>query len=443
MNIVRENLEDRSALLKVTVAESDYSETVDKTLREYRRKANIPGFRPGMVPMGIVNKMYRKSVVAEEAYKAASQAAFDYIEKEKIDHVGDVLPSESQGELDFDNGKEYEFIFEIGLSPEVNIEFTAKDKATRYKIKADAKMYEGYRSNFLRRFGQLVDVEKVKDDEALTVTLDNGQMNIADAYVGLISMDEKERKPFIGKKVGDVIDVDVNELYKTDRQRAAILQVKEEELAGIDTKFTLTINRIRKFADPEMNAEFFAQAFPDGSVTDEKGLETYIYEQIARDLGRESDYIFNLEVRKMLLEKASLEMPEPFLRRWLFAINEGKFSQEQIDQDFPQFVDMMRWNLVQKYFVDKLEIKITEEDALAEAKSYAMAQFAQYGMNQVADDMLANYAQQILGNKDEARKIYDKLFESKVIEAVTPMLKTVEKEVSADQFNKIAEELVK
>ena len=443
MNVVRENREGQTALLKVSVAEPDYAQAVDKTLREYKRKANVPGFRPGMVPMSIINKMYRKGVIAEEAYKTASDACFEYIKNENIHYLGDVIPSDEQKTLDFDKDSEYEFVFEIGLAPEVNIEFSAKDKIARYEIKADKKMYEGYRSNFLRKFGRLVDVEKVENDEALTVTLDNEQINVADAYVGLISMNDDERKPFIGKKVGDLMDVNVNELYKTAQQRAAILQVKENELETINPNFKLTITRIRKFADPELNEEFFKMAFPDGSVTDEKSLESFLYEQIARDLGRETDYLFSIQIRKMLLEKANLTMPVEFLKRWLFAINEGKYSQEQIDADFPEFLDMMRWNLILKYFTDKFEIKVEEDDVIKEAKNVAMMQFAQYGMTQVADDMLENYAKQMLGNKEEVRKIYDRLYESRVIEAITPMIKVDTKEVSADEFGKIAEEATK
>lgn len=442
MNIVREDREDRSALLKVTVSESDYAEEVDNTLKEYRKKANIPGFRPGKVPMGVVKRMYLKSVVAEQAYKTASQAAFDYIEKEKINHIGDVMPSQEQGELDFDNSKEHQFVFEVGLSPELNLELTKKDKVTKYTIKGDDKMYEGYRSNFMRKFGRLEDVEVVESDEALTVTLDNDDMNIEDAYVGLVSMSEEERKPFIGKKVGETMDVDVNELYKTERQRAAILQVDEEELANINPKFKLTITQIRKFAEPEINDEFFAMAFPDGTVKDEEALETFLHDQVAKDLNRETDYIYTVEMRNMMLGKANPEMPEEFLKRWIFAINEGKFSQEQIDADFPEFLGQMKWNIIQKHFVEELEIKVEEAEAINEAKEYAMMQFAQYGMTQVADDMLENYAGQILSNKEEARKIFDRLYENKVIEAVSPKITIEEKEVTVDEFTKIAQKLV-
>ena len=174
MNIVREQREQNNSLIKVTVGEKDYGDAVEKSLREYKRKANIPGFRPGMVPMGVIKKMYGKGVLAEQAYRQASEAAFNYLQEQKIDYVGDVIPSEEQGDFDFENGTEFEFIFEIGEAPEVKLELSAKDKMTYYTIKVDKKMHDDYRSNFLRRFGRLVDTDKVTADEALEVTLDNG-----------------------------------------------------------------------------------------------------------------------------------------------------------------------------------------------------------------------------------------------------------------------------
>ena len=215
MNITRENREQGTSLLKVVVDTNDYGEAVDKQLREMKRKANIPGFRPGMVPMGIVKKMYGKGILAEQSYRTASNAVFEYLQKEKIDYLGDVIPSDEQGDFDFDNNTEFEFLFEIGEAPKIDMTLSAeKDKLTYNKIKVDKKMHEDYRSNYLRRYGRLVDVETVEKDEALNVTLDNGELRIEEAYVGLISMSEQERAPFIGKQVGYKTQVDINELYK-------------------------------------------------------------------------------------------------------------------------------------------------------------------------------------------------------------------------------------
>lgn len=439
MNIVRENLEDGTTLLKATVGEADYNEAVDKALRTYKRKANVPGFRPGMVPMSIINKMYRKGVVAEEAYRTASKGCFDYIEKEKLTLVGDMIPSDKQQPLDFDNDTEYEFAFEVGIAPEINIALSKKDKVKKYAIAIEDKMRDGYRGNFTRRFGKLVDVDSVETEDALTVTLDQPEMKIEEAYVGLIGMSDAARKPFLGKKVGDTMEVDVNELYPNPAQRAAILQVKEPELEGINPKFTLTINKIRRFTEPELNEEFFKMAFPEGNVKTAEEFAQYIDAQILRDLKREADYLFTLDVRKLLLDKANLTLPAAFLKRWLYTINEGKFSMEEIEKDFDKFLDMMKWNLVQKHYVNELKLEVTPEEATEEAKAMAAQQFAYYGMSQVADDMLANYAKSILENKEESRKVYEKIFEQKVIDAVVPQITVSDATVTAEEFAKLAE----
>ena len=442
MEITREQrAAEHVSVLTVKVGEKDYGEAVEKTLRNYKRKANIPGFRPGMVPMGIVKKMYGKSAVAEESYRTASNAVFEYLQKEGIDYLGDVIPSEEQGAFDFDNNTEFEFKFEIGEAPEVKLALSEKDKLTYSKIKVDKKMHADYRSNYLRRFGRLVDVDKVTSDEALTVTLDNGDMQIADAYVGLISMTEEERKPFVGKKVGYKTTVNINELYKSASQRAAILQVKENELESVKPEFSLEITKIRKFAEPELNEEFFKMAFPQGNVTDEKGLDEMLDKQIESELRRESDYLFTLQLRNWLIEKAGLEMPSEFLKRWLYTINEGKFTMEEVGKDFDQFLKMFTWNYLQRHFIKTEDIKVTADEALAEAKAFAQAQFAQYGMPSAPDDMLEGYAKQILENKEQSQKIYEKLYEVKVVEAVRSKIKVTEKAVSADDFAKLAQTL--
>ncbi len=441
MKIVREQREENSSLLRVTVDENDYAPEVEKALRDYRRKANIPGFRPGMVPMGVVRKMYGKGVVAEQSYRTASNAAFEYLQKEKIDYLGDVIPSDEQGDFDFDNGKEFEFVFEVGEAPEIKLDLSEKDKVTYHRIKVDKKMHDNYRSNFLRRFGRLVDVGKVTEDEALSVTLDNGDMNVSDAYVGLISMSEEERKPFIGKKVGAKMEVDINDLYKNPSQRAAVLQVKQDELEGINPKFSLEITKIRKFAEPELNEEFFKMAFPGGNVTSEAGLDKFVDEEIGKELSRESDYLFTLQLRDYLIKKAGLKMPEAFLKRWLYTINEGKFSMEEIGKDFDQFLKMFTWNYLQKHFVDAEKITVSHDEAVAEAKALAAAQFAQYGMPSAPDDMLAGYAEKILADKEQSRKIYEKLFEVKVVEGIKGKIKVTEKAVSADDFASLAKEI--
>ena len=441
MNITREQRDGGVSIVKVVVGEADYGQAVEKQLREYKRKANVPGFRPGMVPMGIVKKMYGKHVVAEQSYHLASNSVFEYLQKENIDYVGDVIPSEEQGAFDFENGTEFEFVFEFGEAPKIELVLDAKDKITYSKIKIDKKMRGDYRSNYLRRYGRLVEVEKVSNDEALTVTLDNGDIRIEEAYVGLISMTDEERKVWKGKKVGYKTTVNIEELYKKPEQRAAILSVKEEELATIKPEFELEITKIRQFAEPELNEEFFKMAFPAGNITNEEQFEAFIDEQIESELKRECDFMFVNTVRNYVIEKAALAMPEEFLKRWLYVINEGKFSREEIEKDFAAFIKMFTWNYLQKHFIKEGDLKVTNEEAKAEAMAFASMQFAQYGMPNAPEDMLENFAKQIMENKEQLQKIYEKLFEEKVVEYIRGKVKVTEKAISADDFAKLASEL--
>ena len=440
MNITREQREVGTSLLKVVVNEQDYGEAVEKMLREYKRKANIPGFRPGMVPMGVVRKMYGKGAVAEQAYKIASNSVFEYLQKEGIDYVGDVIPSDEQGDFDFENNTEHEFMFEIGEAPKIEVALSKDDKLTYNKIKVDAQMIEGYKDNYLRRYGRLVDVEAVAKDEALTVALDNGEIAVDDAYVGLISMSDEERAAFLGKKVGDKMEVDVNELYKSASQRAAILKVKEEELESISPKFTLEIKQIRQFANPELNEEFFKMAFPAGNITSEAELDKFLNSEIETELGREADFLFTIRVRNFLMEKLALQMPADFLKRWLYVINEGKFTKEDIEKDFDAFLKMFTWNYIQKHFIQTYELRVSDEEAQAEAKEFAKAQFAQYGMPSAPEEMIENFSKQILENKEQGQKIYEKLYEAKVVEYVKSQIKVSNKSVSAEEFAKLAQE---
>ena len=440
MNITREQREVGTSLLKVVVNEQDYGEAVEKMLREYKRKANIPGFRPGMVPMGVVRKMYGKGAVAEQAYKIASNSVFEYLQKEGIDYVGDVIPSDEQGDFDFENNTEHEFMFEIGEAPKIEVELSKDDKLTYNKIKVDAQMIEGYKDNYLRRYGRLVDVEAVAKDEALTVALDNGEIAVDDAYVGLISMSDEERAAFLGKKVGDKMEVDVNELYKSASQRASILKVKEEELESINPKFTLEIKQIRQFANPELNEEFFKMAFPAGNITSEEELDKFLTSEIETELGREADFLFTIRVRNFLMEKLALQMPADFLKRWLYVINEGKFTKEDIEKDFDAFLKMFTWNYIQKHFIQTYELRVSDEEAQAEAKEFAKAQFAQYGMPSAPEEMIENFSKQILENKEQGQKIYEKLYEAKVVEYVKSQIKVSNKSVSAEEFAKLAQE---
>jgi FKBP-type peptidyl-prolyl cis-trans isomerase (trigger factor) len=356
MNLTTQERPDGVMVLKATVAEADYAPEVEKSLREMRRKANVPGFRPGMVPMGMINKMYRRGVVAEQAYRKANDAVFKYLEENKVSIMGDVMPSDEQGKLDFEGGAtEHEFVFEVAPAPVVDITAGPDDKLTRYKIKPSKEMREGYRGSFLRRFA---------------VPVGEG---------------EEPR-------------------------------------------------------EPALDAEFFAQAFPDGKVTDAAGLDKYLDEALDAELAREGEYLLGIQLKNHLLAKANVKLPEEFLKNWLFAMNEGKFTMEQIEAEFPAFLRMMSWDLVAKHFTTTLGIEVKQEDMLEEAKAIARMQFAQYGMTGMPEETIEGFAKNILANKEEAQRVYDRTREDKILTALKALIKIGEKSVTQDEFRKVATE---
>ncbi len=437
MKVTRNDQQGQTTLLSVLVQKEDYASKVEKQLKDYRKQAQIPGFRPGMAPMSIVQKMHGKSTLVDITYRIATDAAFEELKTQEIEPIGDLMPAEEQPKLDFDNGEEFEFIFEVGLSPKVELELSGDDKVTKYVLEATEEMLSGYTENFLRRFGKLEEVEAVVSEEAVSCTLDNSEIQIEEAYVGLISMSEEERAPFIGKRVGDKMTVNINELYKDEKQRAAILSLTESELETVNPEFELEITKIRAFVNPEINEEFLAMAFPEGDVNSSEEFNAKMAANVAAELASQVEFKWEDNVRDYCLEKTNLSLPEEFLKRWLFSINEGKFTMEQIEAEFPQFAKMMKWDLVKREVVKANELEIKEEDVVQEAKDMALAQFRQYGMASVADDMLENYAKQILSNKEEARKIFDRVGEKKTIATISERVTVVEKSMSVEDFSEM------
>ncbi len=440
MNVVKENLENQVALLKVTVESADYSQEVDNQLKVYKKKAQMPGFRPGMVPMSLINKMYKKGVTAEEAYKVASKGVYDYIQDNSVAIIGDPIPSDKQVELDFENNTSLEFAFEIGLAPEVKIDL-AKLTLKKYEIEINDEIVSNFKSSYLQKYGKLVDQEVVVLDEALSVSLDSEDIAIEDAYVGLISMTEEERAPFIGKALGDKMDVNINELYKTPAQRASILSVKEEELDAINPNFSLTITRIRKFETPEITAEFLKEAFEDGSVATPEQFDAFVLARIGENLEEESAAKMVIDGKETIVEAAALTLPDTFLKKWLLAINEGKFDEVAIEKEYSAFGEYVRWSNICGFYSNEGGFAVAQEEIASEAKNLARMQFAYYGMPNPEEAMLENYVKSIVENKDEQRRIYETLLSKKCVEYIAEKANIQLEKISYNDFAALAQQL--
>jgi len=448
MNIVKENVEGLNEVLKVTVEQGDYQDRVAKALNDHRKKAKIDGFRPGMVPVGIINKLYRKPVMAEEINKLVAEAISKYIYEEKIKLLGEPMPSEAhQKAIDWDNDTTFEFAFDLGLAPTIDLKISGKDKFPYYEIKIDQEIHESYITSYRRRYGKMLPGDIAGEEDVMRGKveqlgpdgnpLENG-VTVDDAFVSLkIITDAEQKAKFVGSRAGDIIDFDIRKTFTNDTDLAAMLKIDKEAVASLTPDFRFIPTEVRSFQDSEINQEFFDKIYGEGVVNSEAEFNQRVDADIRSNLTRESDFKFMLDVKEKLMEKTKIELPNNFLKRWLFAINDGKFTVEQIDKDFEHFANDLKWQLIRDTFAVEKQIKISEEDVLEKAKEFALDQFKNYGFLNVPDSEVENFAHRILSNKEEDKRIREKLVEDKVIEEIKAIVKLDVKEITTKEFDKL------
>jgi trigger factor len=449
MNIVKENIDDLNALLKVEIKKVDYEENVEKVLKDYRKKANIKGFRPGMVPIGLVKKMYGKAVQLDEINKLISESIHKYLHDEKVEILGDPLPKDNDQEIiNFDTKEDFTFTFELGLAPQFEIKLSKKNKVYNYQIDVDEKMKNDYISNYTRRFGQFKSSEKSDEKDMLKGNIIQlGEKNSVpedglkaeNTTISIdIMKDEKIKKHFIGKKIKDEIDFDLRKALPNDFEIAGILNKKKEEVADVKGKFRFTIKEINRFEPAVIGQDLFNKVYGEGVVNSEDEFMKRVEEEIVNNLKRESDYKVMLDIKKLALEKTDFSLPEDFLKKWLLKVNE-KTTAEQIEKEFDSFRSDLKWQLIRNKVAKENEIKISDEELLKEAENITRYQFQQYGLYYATDEQIGNYAKEMLKREDEAKRIAEKILEEKAIEKLKEVVKLEDKKITADEFNKLFE----
>ena len=449
MNIVKENIDDLNALLKVEIKKVDYEENVEKVLKDYRKKANIKGFRPGMVPIGLVKKMYGKAVQLDEINKLISESIHKYLHDEKIEILGDPLPKDNDQEIiNFDTQEDFSFTFELGLAPQFEIKLSKKNKVNNYQIDVDEKMKSDYISNYTRRFGQFKSSEKsVEKDMLKGDIIQLGEKNsipedglkAENTTISIdIMKDEKIKKHFIGKKINDEIDFDLRKALPNDFEIAGILNKKKDEVADVKGKFRFTIKEINRFEPAEIGQDLFNKVYGEGIVNSEDEFMKRVEEEIVNNLKRESDYKVMLDIKKLALEKTDFSLPEEFLKKWLLKVNE-KTTAEQIEKEFDSFRSDLKWQLIRNKIAKENEIKISDEELQKEAENITRYQFQQYGLYYASEEQIGNYAKEMLKREDEAKRIAEKILEEKAIEKLKEVVKLDDKKITADEFNKLFE----
>jgi len=448
MNITKENISKVNALLKVNVTKDDYTEKVETQIKDYKKKARVDGFRPGKIPEGLVRKMYGKAILVEEVNKIMSESLTKYLIDEKLNILGEPLPNrENQKPIDFDNDIDFEFVFDIALAPEIDVKLSKKDKITFYDIKVDGKILDSQIDNYLRRFGEFKDVEEATDMEMLTgnfVQVDennavvDGGINTEHVKITIEYIKDKEVKDlFLAKKVGDKVIFDLRKAYPSDTEIASMLHIDKEKAKELTGNFEFSINQIQRFEKAEMNQDLFNKAFGDGVINSEKEFKEKLTAEIKENFVKESDYRFMFDAKENLVSKLNPELPAEFLKRWLLEINKGKFTSEQIEAEYPAFEEDLKWQLIKDQIIKTNEINVDEQEVLALAKEVTAAQFMQYGLNNLPDEHLENYAKEILKKDSERKKLFEKKLEDKVVAYIKDSVKLDVKEVSTEDFQKL------
>ena len=451
MNVSFQNIDKVSALLTVKLEKADYQEKVDKSLKTFRQKAQIPGFRKGMVPMSLVKKMYGKSVVAEEVNKLLSEKVYDYIKSNNINMLGEPMPNEEKQQvIDFDTMEDFEFVFDIALAPEFKAEVSSSDKVDYYTIEVTDAMVDNQVKAYTQRNGKYEQVAAYEDNDMLKGLIaeldENGNTKEGGIQVeGAVLMpsymkNDEQKAIFANAKVNDVLVFNPNTAYDGHAAEiASLLKIEKEAAAEVKSDFSFQVEEITRFVSGELNQEIFDQVFGEGVVKTEEEFRAKIKESIAEQLVADSDYKFLIDARKMLMEKVGkLEFPDALLKRVMLLNNREK-GEEFVAENYDKSIEDLPSHLIKEQLVKDNEIKVEQEDVIKMAKEATKGQFAQYGMMTVPEDILENYAQEMLKKKENVDGLVGRVVEAKLATALKAKVTLNNKTVPMEEFNKMFE----
>ena len=441
-----------NGLLTMTVEPADYQEQVEKTLKSYRKKAQVPGFRPGMVPMGLIKKQYGTAVKVDEVNKLMGEKLYEYIRENKIQMLGEPLPNEEkQVPQDFEKDGELTFVFDIAVAPEFKAELTGRDKVDYYTITVDDKLIDQQVEMYASQGGEFVKAEVFSGNDTITgdlreldkkgntkeggITTEGGM--VMPAYIKA----EDQKKLFEGAKVGDIITFNPKKAYPdNDAEVAALLKVDKEQVKDLKADFSYQITEIRHFQPAEVNQALFDRVFGEGTVKDEKAFREKIAEMLKAQLVSNSDYKFMLDVRAHMEKKVGdVTFPEALLKRVMLQNNKDKDA-DYVEKNFEGSIKELKWHLIKEQLVAANEVKVEDADVKAVAKDAIRQQFAQYGMSNVPDDVLENYAAEQMKKRENVEGFVDRAVEQKLVEKLKTVVKLTKKSVSLADFNKLMQE---
>jgi trigger factor len=441
MKITRQEIDAQNGVLKVEIAAPDYQNKVKAALDKYRKTAKIPGFRPGHVPAGLIQKQFGKSVLAEELNKITNDALYRFIIDEKLDILGNPLPIENGVEGNFDQPENFTFSYEIGYSPSFELPITAKTKVDYATVKIDKDLITKQVEDLRRRYGKLISSEAVSAKDMVMGKFEEleGSEVKADgiSHSTTISMEFLENKAAIklltGKKINESFELDPKDVSKGPEDAAAMLGISPEAYAELNSKFQFTVNDVKRMELSELNEEFFQKLFGD-EVKTEAEMNKRIEADLARMFEEDSDRLFTRKVYDMLLEKTTMNFPEAFLKRWIKTSAEKPITDEEIEKEFAAYLLSLKWQLIQTKIFKENNIQLTNEEVLDFTKNLVIGNYAQYGLPAPEEAELLETAQRLLQNKEQANGIYDRLAERKLTDYFKSAVSMTKKEMKYDDF---------
>jgi trigger factor len=439
MRVTQKNIDDLNLVVTLNIEQGDYFDKQRKILNDFRRKAELKGFRKGMAPMSLIEKLHGRSALLDAVNDLISEGLNNFISENKLNVLGEPLPNEKeQKPIDWENDSEFEFVYDIALSPSVKVELNNEDKIPYYEVVISEEEKKTYRSNFLKQYGQLGDVDQVADDDFIVADLVQGDTKIEGTHIAVRSIEDPEiKKLFIGRRVGDEFEIDVNKAFTNDADRASLLRVKKEELTSVEPIFKVIVKEIKRFVDAEPTQELFDKVFGEGQVKSDEEFENRLAEKMKEEFARESDYRYMLDARDYLIEKASIKLPEDFLKRWLYTANKEKFTMEDIEKEFDLFLKDLRWQMIRQTILKEQGLTVTRELLDEQAKKIAAYQFAMYGIPNVPEEQLEKYAQSLLANEKESGRILEKVEENLVLDYVKSVTSLDNKQILSEELRKM------
>ena len=384
--------------------------------------------------MSLIERVYGERVLGEVVNKVLSDAINNFVKENNIKMVGEALPSEDQPEIEWKSGSDFTFKFDIATTSEVNFELSKDDKVKVYEIKVSAEAKKEMKDNLLRQFGSLTDACQAAEDDFVIVDFAQEGKTVEGSYVGVKNVEGEAKSKFLGAKVGDQFDVNVNEAFTNESDRAYMLKVKKEELASLAPEFHVTVKEVKTFAPAEENQETYDKIFGENQVHNAEEFDKAVTARLEENYKQESDYKLSKDLREYLVKKADIKLPEEFLKRWLFNINDGKFSKEEIEKEAPAFFEDFRWQMVRGYIMQKFDLKIEEKDVHEAAQAYVAYQYASYGMGNVPEAILKDSVARVLQDENTSRRIVENVEATKVIEAVKGAVTLKAEKVSVEDF---------